>query len=131
MPKSILKNIDSSEIFISEAERELRGDAGGTGNGGGIIVAGHDTTGAAEGSFHYGDIFYGYNDDGELVEMQRPSSLSLVEANVAEDGDSNNNEKTETSNGDDAGDDALKFDASMSLSDIPGHESSKSQTRNK
>ena len=129
MPKSILKNIDSSEIFISEAERELRGDAGGTGNGGGIIVAGHDTTGGAEGSFHYGDIFYGYNDDGELVEMQRPSSLSLVETHVAEGGDTSNNEKTETNHGDDAGDDTLKFDASMSLSDIPGRES-KSKTRN-
>ena len=131
MPKSILKNIDSSEIFISEAERELRGDAGGTGNGGGIIVAGSDTTGGAEGSFHYGDIFYGYNDDGELVEMQRPSSLSLVEANVAEGGDSSNNEKTETNNGDDAGNDTLELDASMSLSDIPGREPSKSQTRNR
>ena len=130
MPKSILKNIDSSEIFISEAERELRGDAGDTGNGGGIIVAGHDTTGGAEGSFHYGDIFYGYNDDGELVEMQRPSSLSLVETHVAEGGDTSNNEKTETNHGDDAGDDTLKFDASMSLSDIPGRESPKSQTRN-
>mmetsp|Transcript_23965 Transcript_23965/g.68888 ORF Transcript_23965/g.68888 Transcript_23965/m.68888 type:complete len:579 (-) Transcript_23965:44-1780(-) len=118
--RGILKKNNTSEIFLSEAERELRGDydgggtAGTAGNSsrGGIIVAGRDTTGA-EGSFQYGDILYGYNDDGELIEIQSPSLLE-ASAGDTEGGSVAGHDGAIINIPNETSVDTLKFDASFS-----------------